>query len=195
MGRGARHATMHRVTKSQTQLKWLSMQAHPHHWYCYLLPRRESMVLHTQQPQTTHISWPQFLWVKSPGIAQLDPWQDWSQTVWQGWGLIWNLTGGGSPFTLTEDVSKMDVLVVVGLGPRFLVGHLPTKGHLLPQNQPGRKRLQETKLLCNVITHMLSHHHGCIPLSRSKSQVLPTAQRCGGRGWLHKGMNTRRWGS
>ena len=158
--------------------------------------QEENQWSYTHSSLKLHIFlWPQFLWVKSPGIAQLDPWQDWSQTVWQGWGLIWNLTGGGSPFTLTEDVSKMDVLVVVGLGPRFLVGHLPTKGHLLPQNQPGRKRLQETKLLCNVITHMLSHHHGCIPLSRSKSQVLPTAQRCGGRGWLHKGMNTRRWGS
>ena len=76
MGRGAQRATMHRVTKSRTQLKGLGMHTHPHHWYCCLLPRRGSVVLHTQQPETTQISCPQFLWAKSPGIAQLDPWQD-----------------------------------------------------------------------------------------------------------------------
>ena len=139
MSRGAWHATMHRVTKSWMQLKGLGMPTHPHHWNCYLLPRRGSMVLHTQRPETTHISCPQFLWVKSPGVAQLDPWQDWSQSVWQGWGIIWDLTGGGFPFMLTENVSKMDVLVVVGLRTSFsswpFANHRP-----LAFSKPARER-------------------------------------------------------
>ena len=144
------------------------------------------MLLHAQWLETTHTYCLQFPWVRNPGTAQPAPPQDWSQRVWQGSGLIWDLTGGGSTPKLTEGVSKMYDLVVVGPRDSFSCWLVTKAICFLKTSQGGRGSSNPG----TIITHMLSCSLCCILVSKSKSQVPPTTHSKVWVGWLHKGMNT-----
>lgn len=128
-------------------------------------------LLCTQQLKTTHIYCLAVSVSPEFGPSPAGPLEDWRQRDWWSWGLIWESTGEGSTSKLTQGVSKMYVLVVVGLKPSF-THWLVTEGHLqflatwapmrpLAFSKPAREKEVPTcqALLCNAIlqSHLYNH--------------------------------------